>query len=79
MSANIVAKFKIQSICQFLKNVSDYKNRDAFMKLMKFTKQSPSYYVEEDEYLSIVSDVSADKYGYKLVDHKLELYGIKKK
>ena len=21
----------------------------------------------------------ADKYGYKLVDHKLELYGIKKK
>jgi len=21
----------------------------------------------------------ADKYGYKLVDHKLELYGVKKK
>ena len=31
-----------------------------------------------DEEIEILQKKVADKYGYKLVDHKLELYGIKK-
>ena len=32
-----------------------------------------------DEDIEILQKKVADKYGYNLVDHKLELYGIKKK
>jgi Fur family ferric uptake transcriptional regulator len=32
-----------------------------------------------DEKLKKLQKKVAEKYGYKLVDHKLELYGIKKK
>ena len=32
-----------------------------------------------DEEIEELQKKMADKYGYKLVDHKLELYGIKKK
>tara|TARA_Y100001970_G_scaffold166225_1_gene203288 strand:- start:107 stop:517 length:411 start_codon:yes stop_codon:yes gene_type:complete len=32
-----------------------------------------------DEDIEVLQKKVADKYGYKLVDHKLELYGIKKK
>tara|TARA_B100001250_G_scaffold543_1_gene491 strand:+ start:2719 stop:3150 length:432 start_codon:yes stop_codon:yes gene_type:complete len=31
-----------------------------------------------DEEIEILQNKVAEKYGYKLVDHKLELYGIKK-
>ena len=31
-----------------------------------------------DEEIENLQKIVADKYGYKLVDHKLELYGIKK-
>ena len=32
-----------------------------------------------DEEIEIFQKKGADKYGYSLVDHKLELYGVKKK
>ena len=32
-----------------------------------------------DEEIEILQQKIADKYGYQLVDHKLELYGVKKK
>ncbi len=32
-----------------------------------------------DEEIEVLQKKVAEKYGYKLVDHKLELYGIKKK
>ena len=32
-----------------------------------------------DEEIEVLQKKVADKYGYNLVDHKLELYGIKKK
>ncbi|MFL2887026.1 MAG: Fur family transcriptional regulator [Candidatus Pelagibacter sp.] len=32
-----------------------------------------------DEEIEMLQKKVADKYGYRLVDHKLELYGIKKK
>ena len=32
-----------------------------------------------DEELENIQEKIAEKYGYKLVDHKLELYGVKKK
>ena len=32
-----------------------------------------------DEEIEKLQEKIADKYGYRLVDHKLELYGVKKK
>ena len=32
-----------------------------------------------DDEINKLQEQIADKYGYTLVDHKLELYGIKKK
>ena len=32
-----------------------------------------------DEEIEMLKKKVAEKYGYKLVDHKLELYGVKKK
>ena len=32
-----------------------------------------------DEEIEILQEKIAEKYGYRLVDHKLELYGVKKK
>ena len=32
-----------------------------------------------DEEIENLQKKVAEKYGYKLVDHKLELYGVKKK
>ena len=32
-----------------------------------------------DDEIEALQKKVAEKYGYKLVDHKLELYGIKKK
>ena len=32
-----------------------------------------------DEEIEKLQEKIADKYGYQLVDHKLELYGVKKK
>ena len=32
-----------------------------------------------DDEIEILQKKVAEKYGYELVDHKLELYGIKKK
>ena len=37
------------------------------------------YIKNSDEEIEELQKKIADKYGYKLVDHKLELYGIKKK
>ena len=45
-----------------LQNVSG--NRDAFLKLMKFTKQSPTFSVETDEILSTMDITSLSKFGY---------------
>ena len=36
-------KFKIETICNFLSNISSTENKEAFLKLMKYTKQSPVY------------------------------------
>jgi len=36
-----------------------------------------SEFVDED--IAKLQKKVAEKYGYKLVDHKLELYGVKKK
>ena len=33
----------------------------------------------EDEDINLLQKKIAEKYGYELVDHKLELYGVKKK
>ena len=38
-----IIKFKIETICKFLSNISADENKEAFLKLMKYTKQSPVY------------------------------------
>ena len=59
-----VKKFKIDPICDFLKNVSH--NKEAFLKLMIFTKQSPVILEEDDEYYSVFSNVDSCKFGHSL-------------
>ena len=61
-----VKKFKIDQICNFIKNVSSQK--EAFLKLMKYTKQSPVFMEEDDEYHSVFSIVNlvSKKYGYSV-------------
>ena len=57
------------------------------VKKVVFIEQNQELYntlYKNCEQLSILDKVKlqkkvADKYGYKLVDHKLELYGLKKK
>ena len=62
-----VKKFKIGPICSMFKNING--NTDAFLKLMKFTKQSPVFMEEENEYKSIFSS-AVSKYGYILKKNK---------
>ena len=57
-----VQTFKIGQLCDFIKNVS--ANKEGFLKLMKFTKQSPVYMEEDEEYNSELSSGVAQKYGY---------------
>ena len=54
-----VEKYRIESICNFLRNISS--NKEAFLKLMKFTKQSPTYKEDHDEY---DHSFNLEKYGY---------------
>ena len=54
-----VEKYRIESICNFLRNISS--NKEAFLKLMKFTKQSPTYIEDHDEYDNFIN---LEKYGY---------------
>merc|ERR1712079_653759 len=49
----IIHMLKLEQICKFLRSVSE--NRDAFMKLMKFTKQSPVYLEDDEEHTSVFS------------------------
>ena len=42
-----VKTFGIRNICNFLANVSD--NEAAFLRIMKFSKQNPVYFDEEEE------------------------------
>ena len=58
-NSKIIEKFKIKSICIFLANISEKK--ESFLKLMKYTKQSPVYLEDSEEYYMISS-----KYGYYL-------------
>ena len=54
-----VQKLKIESICNFVKNVS--RSKRAFLNLMKYTKQSPVYLEHHNDISSIPL-----KYGYTL-------------
>ena len=63
MNEGIIKKFKIDPICKMQKSVSDQK--EAFLKLMKFTKQSPTFQETDEESASI----------FKSVDESL-LYGF---
>ena len=56
LNTETLKKFKIQSICNLLKNMSHQKEK--FLNIMKFTKQSPVF-LEHEEYSSIFT-----KYGY---------------
>ena len=50
-SLEIIEQFKITPICNFIANIS--MNKVAFLKLMKFTKQSPVFMEYQDDYPSI--------------------------
>ena len=52
-----IENFKIKSICSLLSKIS--MNKDSFLKLMMFTKQSPSFYDDLEQCFSCVT-----KYGF---------------
>ena len=63
----IVMKFKIRSICEFNKVIAT--NRESFLKLMMYTKQSPVFLDTEKEYLSLFQQanntLNANGYFYR--------------
>ena len=59
-----VQKMKIVSICRFLQNISSSNNVKALLKLMKYTKQSPVFLEDFNDFENMGS-ISA-KYGYTL-------------
>ena len=49
MDQTLRDEFKISTICNFIQNIS-IKNKGPFLKLMKFTKQSPTVVEPKEEY-----------------------------
>ena len=64
MDEEIIENFKIGPICKLQNDVSG--QREAFLKLMKFTKQSPTFQENEEEFMSVFQSVnkSLSQYGY---------------
>ena len=56
----LIKRFKIESVCNFIASIS--KNQNAFLILMKYTKQSPVYLDEDNVNFSPVS--TAAKFGF---------------
>ena len=69
-----IEKFELSPICDFLKTFKDKKN--AFLKMMKFTKQSPVFIEDDDEYLSVFSNDSISAFGYTWKENKVRHYMI---
>ena len=59
-----VKQWKLGNICNFIKNISE--NKEAFLKLMKFSKQSPVYLESDEEYDSIFKEESITGFGFSL-------------
>ena len=56
-------EFGFQSICDIKKNVS--ANVETFLKVVKFTKQSPTFLESEQEYLNVFGSLTGnEKYGF---------------
>ena len=66
MDQNLVQTMKIRQICEFLDSVAS--DRKTFMKLMKFTKQSPTVYEDNNEYETIFKDINETLTKYKEYD-----------
>ena len=64
-----IQKFKLGSICNFLKNIAD--NKEAFLKIMKFAKQRPVYLEDDEEYLSIFQKEIMTLYGFNGMKNKV--------
>ena len=60
-NGDIIKNFKIGPICDLIRNVS--VNKDAFLRLMKYTKQSPVYMEDRKDYINYFI---ATEYGYTL-------------
>ena len=70
---DIIKKLKIEKICILQKQISD--NKEAFLKLMKFTKQSPIYLEEDEEYRTIFQNINStlQTFGYNWRKDKVRL------
>ena len=69
---DIIKKFKISNICNFIQKINEYK--EAFLLLMKFTKQTPVYLEEEDEYNTIFqnANLTLQSFGYTYRKEKVK-------
>ena len=65
----IVQMLKLEQICKFLRSVSG--NRHAFMKLMKFTKQSPVYLEDDEEHTSVFNKDVMKKFEFIGIDNHI--------
>ena len=63
----VVQKFKIQNICDLQIKIS--KNKEAFLNLMAFTKQIPTFIATET---SNQSKQSLEKFGYTFKENKVQ-------
>ena len=62
---DVIDFYKFGNICNFLTSISQ-ENALVFLKLMKFTKQSPVCFEDEEEYKSIFSEQSTSNFEYTL-------------
>ena len=71
LDAKIIDKFKIQEICKMLNLIS--KNSNGFLKMMKYSIQSPVYIEGDEEYLSMFQDANTtiSKKGYIFKENKV--------
>ena len=70
-SKDIVHDLKLEPICDFLKLISNSK--ESFLKLMKFTKQSPTYTEDDEEHNSIFKRDSIALFGFNSTSNKVSM------
>ena len=56
LDKNLISKMELRPICEFILSVS--KSRKSFMRLMKYTKQSPIVYESDEEYNSLFQNLN---------------------
>ena len=57
LDQDLVEKMNIRPLCDLVDAVTNHKA--TFLKLMKFTKQSPTIYEDKEEYMSVFENINS--------------------